>query len=87
MKAAVLILLVAVNLAALYFGVSRFFVTFAEHAVVNGCVPVGCGHFHHQGMEDMRMFLGPSLKWLLGLVILNFCVAVAALIRCQRSKI
>ncbi len=83
----ILILLIAVNLVALYFGVSRFLVTFAEHAVVNGCVPVGFGHFHHQGMEDMRIFLGPSLKWLVGVAVLNFCVAVVALMRCQRSRI
>lgn len=87
MKVLVLSLLIAVNLAALYFGVSRFFVTFADHAVVNGCLPAGCGHIHHQGMEDMRSFLGPSLKLLAGLAILNFCVAIIALTRSQRSRI
>jgi hypothetical protein len=87
MKAAVLIVLIAINIAALYFGVPRFFVTFADNPVINGCAPVGCGHFHHQGMEDMRVFLLPGLNWLVGLVVFNLCVAVTVLFWRHRPKI
>jgi hypothetical protein len=87
MRITVLVLLVAANLMALYFGVSRFFVTFVDYPGVDGPLPPGCGHFYNLGVEEMRTFLGPSLKWLVGLVALNFCVATVALIRGRRSRI
>lgn len=75
MKKTIVLFLVLLNLAALYFGASRFFVTFADVPMPMAAAPTELGHVYHKGMEDMRDFLFPSFGWLAGTMLINFVVA------------
>jgi hypothetical protein len=69
----VFVMLLVVNVVALYAGVVPFFVTFAQ---------VGEPAAYYQGIEAMREFLWPSLKWLVGVAIANLVFAAIAVLRC-----
>lgn len=79
MKKIIFPCLVLLNLFALYYGVSRFFVTFADVPMQMEVPPAELEHLHHKGMEDMRNFLFPCLKWLTGTMLMNFSVAGIAI--------
>jgi hypothetical protein len=70
------VMLLVLNIVALCAGVGRFFVTFAQ---------VGEPPAYYQGIEAMRDFLGPSLKWLVGVAIANLVFAAFAVFRCRRT--
>jgi hypothetical protein len=69
------VMLVILNCAALYAGVGRFFVAFAQ---------VGEPPAYYQGIEAMREFLGPSLKWLVGVAVGNLVFSGIAVFRRAR---
>lgn len=66
------VMLVVLNCAALYAGAGRFFVGFAQ---------AGDPPAYYQGIETMREFLGPSLKWLVGVAVANLAFAGVAVFR------
>lgn len=74
MKKVGFILLVIANGFALFQGGSSFFVTFAQ-------LP-DHPHAYYEGIEAMRDFLLPSLKWLAGAALVNLAfVGIAAFYR------
>jgi hypothetical protein len=75
MKKIIFLFLVLLNLTALYYGATRFFVTFADVPMQMAAVPAELGHLHHKGMEDMRDFLFPGFRWLAGTMLINFAAA------------
>jgi hypothetical protein len=66
------LLLAMLNLVALYYGAAKFFVTFAQ---------VGESPAYFQGMEAMREFLWPSLRWLVGIAAANLVFAAILVFR------
>jgi hypothetical protein len=74
MKKTVFLCLALLNLAALYYAATRFFVTFA-YVPMQTAAPTALAHLHHQGMEDMRNFLLPAFTWLGGTMLINLAVA------------
>jgi hypothetical protein len=71
--------LVLLNLLTLYYGATRFFVTFADVPLPSEVPIAELKHLHHKGMEDMRNFLLPGLAWLAGTMLVNFSVAGIAI--------
>ena len=69
-------LLVICNAAALFLGLGRFFVTVAE---------VGQPHVYFEGVEYMRNYLSPSLKWIVGIAVVNLAFAAFAVFRRRQS--
>lgn len=76
MKKIILPFLLLLNLAALYYGATRFFVTFADVPMQIAIPPAELEHLYRKGIEDMRDFLFSSLIWLVGTMLINFSVAV-----------
>ena len=89
MKAIVLIVLLVLNVVCIFNAYSPYLVTFAELPLYD--VPLGdrspetvaklLGHERHVGMEAMRHFLSPSVRWFLAAVLLNLAVSVSAVVR------
>jgi len=77
MKGVALAALVLLNLAALFLGATRFFVTFADVAVAG--ISAACTHAYHQGATDMQNYLLPSSLWLAGAMVVNLGVVMALL--------
>ena len=76
MKKIAFVLLVIANAYALFQGGGRFFVTFAQSP--------DHPHAYYEGIEAMRDFLAPSLKWLVGVALVNLVVAGAAVLSGSR---
>jgi hypothetical protein len=85
MKKIIFFSVAILNIVALYNGAGLFFVTFADVPMQVPVSPAEIGHIHHKGMEDMRDFLFPCLKWLVGTMLVNFIVMGFALFGKRRS--
>ena len=83
----ILAVLLILNVVCVFNAYSPYLVTFAELPLYD--VPLGdrspetiarlLGHERHAGMEAMRTFLSPSVRWFFAAVLVNLAVAVAAL--------
>lgn len=79
--------LIVANVAVLFVGVQRFFVTFAQLSIAGPCNPQALGAAQAAGVESMRNFLFPSLKWLVGLALLNLVFAGIVVFRRRPTNV
>jgi hypothetical protein len=75
------LLLIVLNVIALNYGVTPFFTDFAQLPVAGKCSPEAIGQAYYGGIEVMRNVLWSSLKWLVGIALLNLIFAGAVVLR------
>jgi len=73
------------NIVAFYYGISPFFTEDHLIVLVPVCAPDDHGTVFGAGMNQAREILLPSLKWLVGIGILNFVAAAACLLHWRRG--
>ncbi len=79
------VVLILLNMLALYYGASPFFVTFAQLPIPGICTPDTLGAANHAGAESMRDFLFSGFKWLLVISFANLAFAATAVLHKLRA--